>query len=342
MKSSLSRIAASIIVGAALVVAAALVAGFFGRIVPFFDSLAQFRAHLTVALFVLALLLIVMRSVAAATVATIVAAYAALSVSPFLMPRPAGEPHRVAPAKTALVGRGPLKLLQMNLRFNADPVPAITTIARLDPDVLTLQEINRRWVEAIEPLRSGYPYAAFCGVGEAVGGVAILSRIPFTETDVACRVGDGFISRRLDLGNGAGLTVVSEHLAWPWPFRQGRQIADLGEVLPGLGKPLLIAGDFNAAPWSATVQRFAGTSGTTPTTGIGPTWLPSGLPDALRPLIGLPLDNVLASDGVRLVSVAAQPATASDHLPILVTFDVPAASTGEASPARFVGRAAAR
>ncbi|NDW03863.1 endonuclease/exonuclease/phosphatase family protein [Jiella pacifica] len=343
MKTSLSRIAASIIIGVALVAAAALVAGFFGRTVPFFDSLAQFRAHLTVALFVLALLLIVMRSVAAATVATIVAAYAAVSVSPFLMPRPAGEPHRVAPANTALVGRGPLKLLQMNLRFNADPVPAVTTIARLDPDVLTLQEINRRWVEAIEPLRSGYPYAAFCGVGEAVGGVAILSRVPFVQADAACRVDDGFVSRRLDLGNGQELTVVSEHLAWPWPFRQGRQVAALGEeVLPKLQMPLLIAGDFNAAPWSATVQRYAGASRTTPATGIGPTWLPSALPAPLRRLVGLPLDNVLASDGVRLVSVATEPATASDHLPILVTFDVPSASSGGASPARFVGRAAAR
>lgn len=342
MKTSLSRIASSIVLGAALVAATAIVAGFFGRTVPFFDSLAQFRAHLTVALFVLALLLIAMRSVVAATLATIVAAYAAVSVSPFLVPRPGNEPRRVGPANTALVGRGPLKLLQMNLRFNADPVPAVTTIARLDPDVLTLQEINRRWVEAIEPLRSGYPYAAFCGVGEAVGGVAILSRIPFAETDAICHVDDGFVSRRLDFGNGAGVTIVSEHLAWPWPFRQGRQIAALAEVLPKLEGPLLIGGDFNAAPWSATVQHYADASGTTPATGIGPTWLPNGLPDRLRPLIGLPLDNVLASDGVRLVSVAAQPATASDHLPILVTFDVPSASPGEASPARFVGRAAAR
>ena len=343
MTTPISRITASLVLGGAVVVAAALAAGFFGRTVPFFDSLAQFRAHLTVSLFLLALCLIVLRSVAAATLAAIVAAYAAVSVSPFLVPRPAGEPSRPEPSKTALVGRGPLKLLQMNLRYDADPVRAVTTIARLDPDVLTLQEISRRWVEAIEPLRADYPYSAFCGVAGAAGGVAILSRIPFVEEDAACRAGDGFLARRLDLGNGAGLTVVSEHLVWPWPFRQGRQVAALGEdVLPKLQMPLLIAGDFNAAPWSATVQRYASASRTKPTTGIGPTWLPTRLPDPLRPLVGLPLDNVLASDGVRLVSVTRQDATASDHLPILVTFDVPAASAGDVAPARFVDGAAAR
>ncbi|MCE7029109.1 endonuclease/exonuclease/phosphatase family protein [Jiella avicenniae] len=343
MTTSLSRITTSLLLGASLIVAAALVAGFFGRAVPFFDSLAQFRAHLTVALFGLALCLIVLRSVAAATIAAIVAAYAAVSVSPFLVPRPAAEPARPGPDETALVGRGPLKLLQMNLRYDADPVRAVTTIARLDPDVLTLQEINRRWVEALEPLRSGYPYSAFCGVTGAAGGLAILSRIPFAREDAVCRDGDGFLARRLDLGNGAGLTVVSEHLEWPWPFRQGRQVAALGtEVLPKLRMPVLIAGDFNAAPWSATVQRYAEASRTRPATGIGPTWLTGALPDPLRPLVGLPLDNVLASHGVRLLSLTRQEATASDHLPILVAFDVPAASGGDVAPARFVGRDAAR
>ncbi|MBO0904688.1 endonuclease/exonuclease/phosphatase family protein [Jiella sonneratiae] len=340
--SFLSRLIETALRGLALVVAAALCCSFFGRAVPFFDSLSHFRAHLAVLLFVLALFLIAMRSIVTATLAAIVAAYAAVSVSPFVVPRP-GEAAATGPATDrASLSRRPLTLLQMNLRYDADPVPAIATIARLDPDVVTLQEMNRRWVEAMQPLRATYPYGAYCGVGEVVGGVAILSRIPFGAGDAICRAEDGFVSRRLDLGGKAALTVVSEHLVWPWPYRQGRQVAALGDVLAGLGEPLLIAGDFNAVPWSATIGRYAAASKTTAAGGIGPTWLARRLPEALRPLIGLPIDNILFSKGVRILSVARGEATDSDHLPVLVSFDLPAAAALDVAPARVVDGAASR
>ncbi|MBP0616420.1 endonuclease/exonuclease/phosphatase family protein [Jiella mangrovi] len=342
MKTSLHRLFATLALGLALLLGAALVCGFFGQTVPFFDSLGQFRAHLTVALFAVALLLLSLRRVLAAILAAAVAAYAVLSVSAFIVPRPAEPPSDPAVATAASGPRGPLTLLQMNLRYDADPAPAIAMITRLDPDIVTLQEINRRWADALGPLRSKYAHDASCGVGDFKGGLAILSKIPFGEDDAICRAEDGFLSRRLDLGQGTGLTVVSEHLVWPWPYRQKRQIARLTTVLPDLKKPLLVAGDFNAAPWSATVQRYADLSATTPAPGIGPTWLTTRLPGALRPFLGLPIDNILSSEGVRLHGVTRQAATASDHLPLLVKFDVPQGPTGAKDPARLVDQAPRR
>ncbi|ORE93927.1 endonuclease/exonuclease/phosphatase family protein [Aurantimonas sp. 22II-16-19i] len=335
MKTFLSRFATNAALGLALIVGAALLCGFFGRNVPFFDSLAHFRAHLAAVLFALALVLLVSRNVAAAILSAAVAAGAAVSVAGFMVPRPADPEPALSRASAPAGGGRALKLLQMNLRFNAATAPAIEMIERLRPDVVTLEEMNRRWVDAIAPLRERFPYTAFCGVGEVVGGVAILSRIPFLPEDAVCRAEDGFVARRLDLGDGSGLTVVAEHLVWPWPYHQGRQVDRLGQTLSQLGKPLVIAGDFNAAPWSGTVRHYAERSGTQPVAGIGATWLTTDLPAALRPLVGLPIDNVLVSSDVAVLSAARQPATESDHLPILVRFDLPTLAT----PPRLVGRA---
>ena len=339
MKNFLHRFAVAITRGLAVIVAVMLVCGFFGESVPFFDSLSHFRAHLTIVLFVAALVLIGLRSIISAILAAGIAAYAAVSVSAFVVPRPGAAKTALSQAKAPTSNQGSLKLLQMNLRFNADTEPAIATIARLDPDVVTLQEMNRDWVEAIEPLRAAYPYTAFCGVGDDVGGVAILSQFPFIAEGSICRAADGFVARRLDVGQGRSLTVGSEHLEWPWPYRQRSQIARLQPILPDLAAPVVVAGDFNAAPWSGTLRLFAEASGTRLVEGIGPTWLSNRLPRMLRPLVGLPIDNILVSTGVDVVSVTREPATASDHLPVMLRFDLRSSPPARSSP-RVVDRAA--
>jgi endonuclease/exonuclease/phosphatase (EEP) superfamily protein YafD len=56
--------------------------------------------------------------------------------------------------------------------------------------------------------------------------------------------------------------------------------------------------------------------------GIGPSWLSYRLPDAVRPWIGLPIDQVLVKGGVVPVSLEALPTAGSDHLPVLLEFMV--------------------
>ncbi|MBO0662301.1 endonuclease/exonuclease/phosphatase family protein [Jiella sp. MQZ9-1] len=323
----MSRIRRTLAFGLALMVSLAIVGGFFGRDVPFFDSLAHFRAHLAVILFALAVLLLFSRSVLGAIVSAAIAAYAAVTVFAYVVPQPAGTAS--APA-----GRTALTLLQMNLKYDAEAQPAIATIEQVKPDIVTMQEINQRWLDAMNGLNAVYPYRVVCGAGHH-GGVAIFSKLAFASPTANCHATDGFVAQRLDLGNGRGLTVASEHLEWPWPHRQGLQMASLGRVLPALEQPDLVSGDFNAVAWSGTVQRFAEATSTRPVHGIGPTWLARELPDVLRPLIGLPIDNILVSKDVEVLAVARQPATASDHLPVLLHFTVapaqPAAATAATS-----------
>ncbi|KQT88265.1 endonuclease/exonuclease/phosphatase family protein [Aurantimonas sp. Leaf443] len=311
---------------ALLALASAILAGFFGRAVWAFDSLSHFRAQLSVLALGAGLLVLLpgfrVRPLDAARLpaaAALIAGAAGLyTVLPFYVAAAdAGAPPLERPVYT---------LLQMNLRYDAaDKTPALSRIAQLRPDVVTAQEVTPDWRERLETLISAYPYQYYCGTAPqpySVGGTAILSRRPFADETGLCQADDGFAMRRIDF-NGVVASIVSEHLQWPWPHPHWYQIGALQSVLAALPSPVLIGGDFNAAPWSGAVGTYAEAVGTRPVGGLGPTWLHRTLPAALVGPLGLPIDNILASPQIGIVSAATGEATASDHLPVVVRFVLP-------------------
>jgi endonuclease/exonuclease/phosphatase (EEP) superfamily protein YafD len=84
----------------------------------------------------------------------------------------------------------------------------------------------------------------------------------------------------------------------------------------------LLAGDFNAADWSASVRDIETAGGFSAMPRLGPTWLVRSAPDVLRRWVGLPIDHVLAKPGVVLLDVRRLDDVGSDHLPVLVDFAI--------------------
>ncbi len=117
--------------------------------------------------------------------------------------------------------------------------------------------------------------------------------------------------------------------------------AELDAWDAALGDDAIMAGDCNAAPWSAAVRHLAAQGGMTVMPSVGPTWLWRRLPDTLR-FAGLPIDQVFSKGGVTVRSMRKLAPAGSDHLPILVEFSVPAkkqqddskTATASASPKR--------
>ena len=103
------------------------------------------------------------------------------------------------------------------------------------------------------------------------------------------------------------LDVVTVHPLPPltagWSASHDRSIATLvDDVLPRDG-PYVVACDCNTTPWSPSMRRLldAGLRGPT----VAPTYG--------APLLGVPLDHVLLSDGVAAVSREQWPFLGSDH-----------------------------
>jgi endonuclease/exonuclease/phosphatase (EEP) superfamily protein YafD len=91
--------------------------------------------------------------------------------------------------------------------------------------------------------------------------------------------------------------------------------------LAKLGRTALLAGDMNAAPWSAAVARVAEAGGLTLVPSPGATWLSRRLPDSFRSF-GLPIDQVFSKGDVQVNSVRALEDSGSDHRPVLVEFSI--------------------
>jgi endonuclease/exonuclease/phosphatase (EEP) superfamily protein YafD len=112
-------------------------------------------------------------------------------------------------------------------------------------------------------------------------------------------------------------TFVGGH-PWPplpqWGDLHRSQMQAITTVAEQAAKPLIVAGDFNAAPWSYTVRELASASQATPIRSlfeIPRTWRPF-------PGFGLPIDHVLVSKEWQVIRQEYGAAGGSDHVPIII------------------------
>ena len=100
--------------------------------------------------------------------------------------------------------------------------------------------------------------------------------------------------------------------------RRNEQAAKLARHVQALGKPAVVAGDFNMTMWSdgyRPLEKTAGLANARAGYGVGPTW-----PAVWR--LGVPIDHILATDDVRLEGFRVLPPVGSDHLPIAAKFSL--------------------
>ena len=83
---------------------------------------------------------------------------------------------------------------------------------------------------------------------------------------------------------------------------------------------MVVLGDLNVTPWSPWFRRLLEAGGLADLAGgpHRPTWAPAPVPAAL----GLALDHVLATPGIRLLSRRLGPRLGSDHRPVVVHLEV--------------------
>lgn len=302
---------------AVLAVSVPLVLGFFNAWHPAFDSMAHFRWHLAVAMAAGAVMLL-FSPFRMPALAALLLGGASITTTLENSPIPGlGRVHAAFAAKDD--GLAVYRLLQLNLRYNnQDFGGVLSLIGRTQPDVVTLEEVSAPWRERLEPLLATYPHQVVCPESRAFG-VAILSRRPFVQGGKSVCL-ERMAIATVDFG-GSAADVVALHLDWPWPFGQRRHIASLGDQLSDLSETALVAGDFNATPWSKAVALVAEITGTLRIPTAGATWLHRRLPEWLY-FAGLPIDHVLAKGGVLVHASRTLEPVGSDHLPILVEFSL--------------------
>jgi len=209
-----------------------------------------------------------------------------------------------------------LGLLSFNVHYqNERHDEVIELIRELAPDILILTEVTRRWMRALEVLEGEYVLRC-AQPREGTFGIAAWTRVGVeAEAEIVEIGGTGLPSvvMRLDLPEFRGV-LIGSHPPPPGGRQMARdrdtQLAALAELAGELGGGRsVVAGDFNASPWSRGMAPFdrAGLRDARLGYGIYGTWRRE------IPLVAVPIDSAWVGPEVGVRDVRVLPSCGSDH-----------------------------
>lgn len=208
-----------------------------------------------------------------------------------------------------------LRLVFANvLKGNPDAARLVDWVRREEVDVLVVAKSVGSWPSRLAVLADALP---FC-VRTPIGDVAVYSRHEFAGEPhhIFPDVGHAVAVEV------AGLTLVGLHTAAPEDAAHSKACNELidraAEYVETLAGPVVVVGDFNAAPWSAAVIRLIVRTGLRYGPGARIGSFPAELGGRLFPRwIGIPIDLVLAGGGAAVVQRRHGPLIGSDHWPLI-------------------------
>lgn len=209
-----------------------------------------------------------------------------------------------------------IRFVQLNANWRNENFDLIASyLKHSDPDILLIVELTPALCNRI---RQQFPYYRFTAVNAlaSCNGIGLFSRMPLSDARLVDLGGDGRneIVCRINSGS-TGIQFIGTHLHGPHTksgYRaQSAEFDAIRKYCAEVKEPLMVAGDFNSAPWISNFRRFRAALDLAPADGGAlsrSTW-PSEMPIAKIPLtsshtrvplpiihrlIMLPLDHVLA------------------------------------------------
>lgn len=218
-----------------------------------------------------------------------------------------------------------VRVVWLNAQSGTANESVLDYLLATDADFIMLSEFHAEADMVTPALAAAYPHNQTCDEPHACN-VIVLSR----QAALAARPEHEISPTELRVVwaeyevEGAPLRLIATHLQRPYPVaRQAGQRAELLEVLgAGARENTILAGDFNATPWSFALQRFDEDSGLTRYDRAMPTW-PAAAWTRLRlpaPAAFMAIDHVYAGQNWRLASIRRGSRTGADHFPIEAEF----------------------
>jgi len=278
------------------------------------DNLANFPFHFAVAFLGCAMALALRGRRLAALAAAVAALPPIAQVAPWYVGREPGPGTDAGPS---------VKLLVSNVYYGNRQYGRIQRlIAKQGPDVVGLVEIDLDWQANLGKLRASYPH--FYEVpDERFVGLGLYSRQPLANARTLILPGSGLPAIAATITTPGGeVEFILVHLPSPTDAelvrRRDQQAARVAQYVRALGKPTVVAGDFNMTMWNRgyhSLAKAGGLANARKGYGVGPTW-----PALWR--LGVPIDHILATDGIRLADFRVLPGVGADHLPIAAEFSL--------------------
>ncbi len=300
-----------VIAVAGLALAVASIAAFFGEFWWPLDLLANFRPQFGVALAAAAALLGLGRWRRSAGIVA-VAAVINLGLVGWLWIPPSVE----APASA-----DPLRVLSFNvLAANENYDEVMAHIAEVDADIVFLHESSLPWEEAADGADMGYRVVKTRNDDHIFGTLVLVKGEARVESF-------GFTTREprsveviYTLDSGKEVAVLGLHPVAPVSERDSglrdAQMAFAANWASDQSLPTVVAGDFNASPWSHAFRSLL-TRGDLRDSqrGFG---LQQSFPVSSNLVFRIVIDHVVVSDDIEVVERRLDDPIGSDHFPVVV------------------------
>ncbi len=200
------------------------------------------------------------------------------------------------------------------LTRNTEYAAMLAHIRARSPDVILLQEVDQRWLDALRVLHDEYPYRLLLPRDDNFG-IAAYSRISGSDLRpmVLVRGAPMAIAARIPT-TSADVHILSVHTLPPLGPEltaiRDRQLYAAAATVAAWPATKLLVGDLNITPWSPafgdTLQR-AGVRDARLRHGLKPSW-----PAYFRPAM-IPIDHVLPGPGLSVAALERAWVDGSDH-----------------------------
>lgn len=220
------------------------------------------------------------------------------------------------PATASIAAKG-LHVMSVNVQIgNPSPERFLQLLADVQPEVVFVQEVSPEWAEVLYKLPA-YPYKKIFQRRDSFG-IALLSKHPFVDATVQQEGEYGIPAILATLTwHGTKVDVRAVHPHPPISTRtyvaRNSMLANHATALVSSGRPAIMAGDFNATPWSAGVSVVQD-SGLVRATSLAPTWPAHAVVPAV-----IPIDHITVSKHWGVLSNGRGPNIGSDHFPVMAT-----------------------
>lgn len=213
-----------------------------------------------------------------------------------------------------------LRVMSANLLMvNPDPTELAQEIREVDADLLLLQELSPRWVDALEAagVWARWPYGEAYAREDSFGSALRAKRPPVDSGTFDL---DGLTQTRMRVAIGAGeLEIWNIHVLPPrtWDYYRAYRF-ETGLLVDAAGEqvdPFLMGGDFNSHGLSAFVRHMHGVlddAWDLAGRGPGQTW-----PNGVFFLPPLRLDHLYLSRDLTVTSIRIGTGAHSDHRPLI-------------------------
>lgn len=288
------------------------------------DLFNHFWMHYAAGFLVASVLLVLLRSRWMLAISVLMLGLSLWQVWPMAWPTSVGGPYHEAPSD--------LRLLQFNVNTHGgDPAAVAAYLAEQDADIVFLQEVDRRWLEALldnigpyeqviaEPRTDNFGIACYVRSGQdrvtvSAAEIVEFGNVPAIALSLSVVHFFGDDAPRLDV------PVLSVHTLPPvnadYAQTRDEQLAAAGRWAREAGDHAVVIGDLNATPWSRPFNAMLEAGELHHHKGLGwqTTW-PTSLPAPL----GIPIDHCVHGRGWSTLQQRVGEPCGSDHRPLHVT-----------------------